>query len=912
MPLLSDAETDTDPSNVQTKVLPPRGARVLLAREGLLARLLEARRQRCVVIQGPAGSGKTSTLLGWRRELLALNYDVAWLSLSAEDDDLERFCHCLQASLAEVDPALVREAGFLLGRDNGEMALEHWVITLVQSIDRHGRELVLMLDDLHHVQDPHIIQALHWLLDYAPARLHLVLCSRVALPVALARLRGRGQVSDFDLRDLRFSAEESERFLREQLGSIDPRDAAVLHELTDGWVAGLQLFAVDLKAKQGGRFDRVQVRDPGAFASYFEREVLVRLAPEDLRLLTRVSICERFCASLCATLMGQPHAIARMFTQLTRLDSDNLFITQIKSHDQETWYRLHPLLGKVLHSRLAAQADESLASLHATARGWFSSHGHLDEAVRHAVKAGDAEAAADIVEACAYDLLNKGNLSQVSGLLRSLPAEQTASRIGLQLVMAHLSLYARNYPAVEQSLAHLRRQYALLDRNQQHVFTVLQGSLALFRDDTEALLAMRPALLAIPEDADDFAYAGRSNTLAWLYMYQGEFEQARAVLKDGERLQGSPRRSLVGRCFSGMSLALEGRVAQAEHLYREVLEQAQSQGVAYLIVSSMAAALLGVALYEQGDYEAACQLLEPRMKLLQRVALADSVLQAMQTLATAHWLAGRPVEAWSWVERLEQFASSYNLDRLLASALMLRMRWAQQGGDEQQADAVLQRIEQLAAGDQPQGPGTALEVWVIARRAACERYLHKGNLGDAAQQLYELVDTSRAHRRWRRVVPMLLQLAICEQGQQRPQVARELLVEALRQGHRLGLVRTLLDAWPGMAARLQALLEHDKPDPVLEFYTRRLLDIARSTASTQQQAEAGDSPKVLSARELEVLSLVARTLPNKKIARVLNLSPETVKWHMKNIFYKLAVTGRDEAIAKARDLDLKLPDNTAL
>ena len=912
MPLLPDSATDTDPSNVQTKVVPPRGARLLLAREGLLARLMDARRQRCVVIQGPAGSGKTSTLLAWRRELLALHFDVAWLSLSADDNDPERFCHCLQASLAEIDPTLVREAGFLLGRDNGELALEHWVITLVQSIASHGRELVLMLDDLHHVQDPHIIQVLHWLLDYAPARLHLVFCSREAPPVVLARFRGRGQVSDFDLRDLRFSADESERFLREQLGSIDPRDAAVLHELTDGWVAGLQLFAVDLKAKQGGRFDRVQVRDPGAFASYFEREVLVRLAPDDLRLLTRVSICERFCASLCATLLGQPHAIARMLTQLTRLDSDNLFITQVKSHDQETWYRLHPLLGKVLLSRLEVEADTRATDLHAAARGWFSAHGHLDEAVRHAVKAGDAEAAADIIEACAYDLLNKGNLSQVSGLLRSLPAEQTASRTGLQLVMAHLSLYARNYPAVEQSMAELRRQHAVLDRNQQHVFTVLQGSLALFQDDTEALLALLPALLAIPEDADDFAYAGRCNTLAWLYMYQGEFEQARAVLKEGERLQGSPRRSLVGRCFTGMSLALEGRSTEAEHLYREVLEQAESQGVAYLIVSSMAAALLGMALYEQGDYEAACQLLEPRMKLLQRVAIPDSVLQAMQTLAMAHWLAGRHTEAWSWVERLEQFAGSYNLDRLLAAALVLRMRWAQQGGDEQQADAALQRIEQLARGHDPQGPGTAHEVQVIARRAASERHLHEGKLRDAGQQLQALIDTSRRHRRWRRVVPMLLQVAVSEQGQQRPEAARELIIEALRQGHRLGLVRSLLDAWPTVAAMLQALLAEAEPDPVLAFYTRRLLEVARSTAASQEQADDADSRKVLSARELEVLSLVARTLPNKKIARVLNLSPETVKWHMKNIFYKLGVTGRDEAIAKARDLDLKLPDNTAL
>ncbi|MNN46127.1 HTH-type transcriptional regulator AlkS [compost metagenome] len=125
-------------------------------------------------------------------------------------------------------------------------------------------------------------------------------------------------------------------------------------------------------------------------------------------------------------------------------------------------------------------------------------------------------------------------------------------------------------------------------------------------------------------------------------------------------------------------------------------------------------------------------------------------------------------------------------------------------------------------------------------------------------------------------------------------------------------MRSLLDAWPGIETRLEALLTEGVLDPVLAFYTQRLLEIARATQARNEQAEDADTPKVLSARELDVLSLVAQALPNKKIARVLNLSPETVKWHMKNIFYKLGVTGRDEAIAKVRDLALKLPDNTPL
>jgi LuxR family maltose regulon positive regulatory protein len=390
-------------------------------------------------------------------------------------------------------------------------------------------------------------------------------------------------------------------------------------------------------------------------------------------------------------------------------------------------------------------------------------------------------------------------------------------------------------------------------------------------------------------------------------MYQGEFEKAREILECGERPFGSPRRSLLGRCMSGMSLALEGRATQAEHLYREVLEEAEKHGVAYLVVSTMAAGLLGTALYEQGDYEAACHLLERRMKLLEQVAIPDTVLQCIQTLAMAHWLAGRQTEALSWLDRLERYATRYDLGRLLVSALVVRMRWLQQTGDETGAENALQRILQTAQQHDALESGTPLEVRTIARRATLERHLHAERFSAATELLPALIEVSQSNRRWRRVVAMRVQMAVVEQGRGRPVDAHVQFVEALRQGHRLGLVRSVLDAWSGVPSMLEATLADNTLDPVLRFYAQRLLDIAGSTVAGNQQDASAESASILSVRELDVLGLVAQALPNKKIARVLNLSPETVKWHMKNIFYKLEVTGRDEAIAKVRDLELKLP-----
>lgn len=889
-----------------TKLQPPRGRRLML-REALLARLQEARRQRCVLVQGPAGCGKTSLLTAWRQALLSLDFDVAWLSLAAEDDELTRFFDCLLASLAEVAPTLVEETARLLGRDSDESAVEHWVITLVQSIGARPRELVLVLDDVQHLADARIVQALQWLLDYAPPNLHLVLGTRSAPPLALARLRAQGALQEFDLRDLRFTAEESERFLREQLGSIARRDAQLLHELTDGWAAGLQLFAVDLKARQGAAFARVQVRDPQAFASYFEQEVLGHLAADDLLLLTRAACCNRFCASLCAALTGQPHAVARMASQLTRLDAQSLFISQVRSHDRESWYRLHPLLREVLHSRLATLPEAERRALHRTAWRWFDAHGHLDEAVRHAVQAGDAAAAADLVESIASELMSRGALSQLAGLMHRLPAEQVDRRIGLRLLQAHLQLYARNLVALEDSLSRLEALRQGMDARQRYALALMRGGLALQRDDTDAMLRIQAELEAIPDDADAYAFAGRGHLLAWMYMNRGEGARARAVLADSADSGVGLGRLLVGRCLEGMGYALEGRMTEAEQLLRETLQAAEQDPAVDVGVACVAAGLLSDTLYESNELDAATQLIEPRIELLERTSIPDAVLRALIVLAHAHWLRGRRLEALATLERLEDYASGHRLDRLLSHALLLRLRWHLREDEGLKAQDLLPRIAALARGHEGSGPGTAAEIRGNLLRARVALALHWNDFGAALDLLAPATARAEASGRWRRAASLRLQMALAEQRLGHAEAAGRHLVSALRTGHRLGLMRCLLDLSPQVPALLAEARAQGTLDPVLDFYAQRLLAAAAPApaAGAAPQPAGTAALASISEREREVLALVAQAMPNKKIARVLGVTPHTVKWHLRKIYGKLGVAERDEAVARMRDLEIR-------
>ena len=182
--------------------------------------------------------------------------------------------------------------------------------------------------------------------------------------------------------------------------------------------------------------------------------------------------------------------------------------------------------------------------------------------------------------------------------------------------------------------------------------------------------------------------------------------------------------------------------------------------------------------------------------------------------------------------------------------------------------------------------------------------LHQNDFDGAMTRLVPLNAMSEAGGRWCRVASLRVQMAIAETGRRNRAAARQHLVEALRLGHRLGLMRSLLDVSPQVGVMIEALQMDGSVDPVLGFYAQRVLESARQrrqSAKPQTREARKIAADTLSERETEVLDLLAQTLPNKKIARVLGVSLDTVKWHLKSIYRKLDVSGRDEAVARMRD-----------
>lgn len=902
----------------------PRGAVRLIGRERLLTRLLEARRQRCVVVQGPAGSGKTALMDGWRQALAPLGFEQAMVTVTAGDNDPARLMGSLVAALARVGVTISQQATQPMAKGADADAVERAVVALTQGAAQHGRELVVVLDDLQNLQDAGALEALQWLLDYSPANLHLALVSRIAAPLSMARLRALGQMMELDERDLRFTQDETARYLHATLGEVSAHEVQRLHDLTDGWVTGLRLLSeqgrLSRKAGPGRPFDaQVRVRNEQALAAYFEREVLSRLDPQAVGLLVRASACNRFCAPLCAALSGGADPVARVVALLARLTRENLFVTPVESAGPETWYRFNPLLRETLRGRLALQGDTEYRRVHAAAWHWLRMHGPLEEAVPQAVLAGEADAAADLVAGHAQRLVASGQSRTLIRLLRVLPSEQVQSRLVLRQWSARMQMHARDLDGARRSLAELAKDIGPDDALNRYMLDVSWVTLAVQRDDIEGAMRVLPRLLQLPPDADAHTLGARNNLLSWLYMHRGDYEAARRIqfearpllLDDGQLLLGTSAGSLQGRCLVGLSHVMEGQMKLAERVYRDVIHDAERGGSGCAEPGLLATALLGEVLYEVNDTDAALELLEPKVDLLERISIPDSVWRVMGVLASVHWLAGRRPDALAYLARLEHYAVRLGLDRLLAFSLGEQMQRHLQIGEFEKAEAMLARLDALQARHEGAAGSAPGAVAVVIRFAHLRWRIMQGDYDGAAVRIGPLITLceTRGRRRFVAILQLLQAALIADRG--REEAARERLIVALRSGQRLGLVRSFLDAGPKAVGLISGLAGDKTLDPVLQFYVGRLVEADRRAAPAAPAerirkpvaAPAASPIEKLSERERDVLDLLAQALPSKKIGKTLGMSYQTVKWHLKNIYFKLGVTSRDEAVARVRDLE---------
>jgi LuxR family transcriptional regulator, maltose regulon positive regulatory protein len=435
---------------LETKLQPPPLRPSAVERVRLLDRLGREGVPKLVLVSAPPGFGKSTLVTQWIASL-RVQASLAWVSLGPEDADPVRFWRYVATAVERAAPGTGKAAlGHLAG---DEARIDLATIALVNDLAAIDRELLLVLDDLHVVEDREVAAGLTFLLDHLPPRAHLVILTRADPPLPIARLRALGELAEVRAADLRFTVDEASAYLNGPMGlGLGDLEVTTLEARTEGWIAALQLAALSMRGRDDpASFVAAFAGDDRFVVDYLTDEVLERQTDVVRTFLLSTSILERLTGSLCDALTNGTGGAATLET----LERANLFL--IPLDDRRRWYRYHHLFADLLRARLVEQRPDEIATLHARASAWWEAHDEPHEAITHALAGGDVDRAADLIEVAAHELRRTRQEATLRRWLDALPGAAFAFRPVLAIAHAGVLLATGETRGVEARLAAAER-----------------------------------------------------------------------------------------------------------------------------------------------------------------------------------------------------------------------------------------------------------------------------------------------------------------------------------------------------------------------------------------------------------------------------------------------------------------------
>jgi LuxR family maltose regulon positive regulatory protein len=904
---------------VATKFHVPRAG--FVPRPRLLTRLTGGIERGLTVVCTPAGFGKTTLLGDWVRRG---RRPAAWLSLDAGDNDPVRFWRYVAAALDRIRPGLREQVAAMLDGLQ-QPSLEAVAIAVINELSppAAGAEVALILDDYHLIEAPPVHASVTFLLDRLPPELRMVIASRADPPLPLARLRARGQLAELRADDLRFTLGETAAFLREATGvDLPAASVAALQERTEGWAAGVQLAALSLQGQA----------DPAGFVAtfagghryvldYLTEEVLARQPERVVQFLLETSVLDRLCAPLCDAVTGR----ADGQELLEQIDRANLFVVPLD--EVRRWWRYHHLFADLLRARLGQEQPERLPELHRSAAAWHEEHGFADDAVRHAVAAGDASWAARLVERHVEALLRRSEGATLGRWLSALPTECVRARARLCLAQAVSAVLAGRVEAVEPLLADAEHAFAA-SGDEPHEPSVgralsvlanvpasivfLRAELARLRGDAARAVACDREALTHLTKGDWLLRSLVAWNLAvadWLHGHLAEAERALADVAAERKAAGEGFLAVVVCRDLGQVQHTQGRLDAALHTYQQGLETASGVGRQPPHVG-MAHVGLAVVLYERDELDAALEHATRGIALCQQLAFTQSLANGFGMLARIRQAQGDPAGALEAIGQAERVGVSPQVVALLNPVPVWRARLLLARG--QIAEATRWVGERgLAVTDEPSYPREG-EYLVLARTL-----LAAGEPGRAHALLARLHAQAAAQQRIGSVIEVRALQALAYAAGGDKTAALTAMAEALSLAAPEGYVRVFVDEGEPMARLLGRLAAAQRAGEVASRtaapprYVDRLARAfqprdtrAASSRTTRGTAAMAGLIEPLSDRELQVLALLATGRSNQQIADELVVALDTAKKHVGRILDKLGAANRTQAVARARALGL--------
>ena len=900
---------------LRTKLHRPSLSEDLILRTEIIQQLENNRSKPLTLVSAGAGYGKSISVSQWLENIECLH---GWLSLDEEQNDLRIFLNYLVAAAENVAPGMLKEIrSFLQAAELPPLSLISQ--TLINELDAIDQEFILVLDDYHRIEQEQIHDLLNELLRFPPENMQLVLVTRRDPPLNLTNLRAHGRINEIRINQLRFNKEEIHTLFQKLYGmSLDTEITEMLFKKTEGWIAGMRLAALLVSEPEDiERLLASMKGDSRMISDFLVEEVLLKQPPHIQIYLLNTSILDRFCAELVEEIntVGVPDQEKKISGSdfINWLLKSNLFIVPLD--DEEKWYRYHHLFQNLLKNQLNRHRNsDEIAELHSRASEWFERQGFIDDGIRQALAAGKSVKAAEIIERHRKTEMNQDRWYVITRWLDMLPEEIAQQRIAIMLAQV-FSLFEKfrlleMIPILDQIEAKLLTEKSEPSLEGEAKFYRGYISIYLHGDGKGAVKLLQEAKEQVPE-SDEMIRGEIELYLAMARQMTGEGELAIKSLEKKIRMENSPSAMIYSRLLGGL-VFLHMHLGNLERAYsaaRRLAKFGKQENLAY--VETFAQYIAGNVNLHLFDLEQALKDFSSAIERKDFVNAKISVDIIAGLSLTCQFL-GRTDQAMEIMERLVEFTEKTGESVHITVAESCKNRLLFMQGE-------LKKTIEWARIFETDTHVPSMNFWLEIPVITQSRILIVAGTNDDAVRALGLLDSlgkqvDKLHNTNQKIEILVLQSVALEKLG-RADEALTVLEEVVLLAEPGGWIRPFIEAGPGMSNMLTQLLEKD----IARDYIEKLLDVFEKAGAQKidQPVTAAPSKPVLQAeglrvgefevlthREQEVLTYLAKGYRNKEIASELFLSTETIKRHLYNIFQKLNVHSRVQAIAKSRELGL--------
>jgi LuxR family maltose regulon positive regulatory protein len=881
---------------ILTKFIPPVYKQQYIERPLLQRKLRLGLDRKLILISAPPGFGKTTILAEW---LSKLKIPYTWLSLDAQDDSLYNFISYFIGAIQKVIPNFGNNVLLAMGTLPQPPA-GSIMDSISNELAEISHQLLIVIDDFQFIENPGIHEVMISLLSHLPPTLCLCIATRSDPPWKIARMRTQQSILEIRTNDLRFDLHETSQFIEKSAGiKLKKDDLQVLSTHTEGWPAALQMAAASLQdTTDAHAFIQSFAGSNRAIVDYLAEEVLIRQTEESKEFLIKTSLLDKLSGELCDSVLGRIDSSE----QLEALEKANMFLTPLD--EEHTWYRYHPLFRELLLHQISTMPPDAIASLHRNASAWFIVHDDPLNSLKHALQAGDLGVAANIAEQRAVNFLDRGQVSEVSGWLASLPLELLQNWPWLIVARAWVEFYMGNLSKIESLLKLAEERMDVLKnpdtcaRIQGHIFC-LRAHVECARPNPEKMLHYITRTFELLPRNDSVGCCHAYTVLGHYYRLVDKLKESIKAFEDAlDCAQRSLNENL--QLFAIGNLAFELNVSgldieRAENICCQVIDELTSPNKKQVLPALVyPMSTLSNIYLNQGEFTRALELCRTAINIARAWQHAEALDYALTVMVEICFNlndldgAKQAIDEAKAVEKRTNtlFSQSIFQDEMLYNLQTNCVAPVKLWVEAQQFDFsdvnirtnhyLLYSQYLLANHDfsrQIEFSQTFIEYFksvkliyghvnILADQACA--YAQIGQFDKALENISQIINEGDIKR-----VTLILH--------RRGKIMLDLLKLSLKNKAEAERVRQVLTLMSNFFSQEKALSQQNGSPYLVEHLTKR---------------------------ELDILRLLDSGASNVELAKKLVIAPSTVRTHMKSIYKKLGVTRRLEAIHKAKQYRL--------